>query len=85
MSELLITPDNVREAAKAAHDAGTVEAIAAAILAERERIALCLEDEADLTLCAEDAMVTRSNARLVRADFSYEDAERMAEEEDHHG
>jgi hypothetical protein len=49
------------------------------ILAERERIAAALNDEADLIPCAEDAEVTRSNARLVRADFSYEEADRLAE------
>lgn len=49
---------------------------------ERERIAAALDEEADVIPCAEDAMVTRSNARLVRADFSYEDADRLAEEED---
>lgn len=44
---------------------------------EKHRIANALEDEADLTPCSEDAMVTRSNARLVRADFSYDEAERL--------
>lgn len=48
----------------------------------RERIAAALDEEADLIPCAEDAMVTRSNARLVRANFSYEDAERLEAEED---
>jgi len=55
------------------------DVIARAILAERERFAACLEEEADLTPCAEDAMVTRSNANLIRANFSYEDAERLSE------
>ena len=48
----------------------------------RERIAAALDEEADLIPCAEDAMVTRSNARLVRANFSYEEAERLEVEED---
>lgn len=48
----------------------------------RERIAAALDEEVDLIPCAEDAMVTRSNARLVRANFSYEDAERLEVEED---
>ena len=48
------------------------------IEAERERIAVALETEADLLPCAEDAAVTRSNAALIRADFSYEDADRAA-------
>lgn len=49
-----------------------------AVEAERERIAVALEAEADLLPCAEDAAVTRSNAALIRADFSYEDADRAA-------
>lgn len=49
-----------------------------AVEAERERIAVALETEADLLPCAEDAAVTRSNAALIRADFSYEDADRAA-------
>lgn len=57
-------------------------AIDNAIIAERERIADLLEDEADTTPCLEDAMVTRSNAHLIRADFSYEEAERLAAEEE---
>ena len=38
-----------------------------AVEAERERIAVALEAEADLLPCAEDAAVTRSNAALIRA------------------
>ncbi len=49
------------------------------VSAERERIATCLEEEADLIPCAEDAEVTRGNALLVRADFSYEEADRLEE------
>lgn len=41
---------------------------------EREKIAKELEAEADMLPCAEDANVTRSNAALVRAKFSYEAA-----------
>lgn len=52
------------------------------IAAERVRIAARLDEDADLIPCAEDAEVTRSNARLVRADFSYEEADRLAEMED---
>lgn len=51
------------------------------IAAERERIAKALDEEADLSQCAEDAVVVRDCARLVRADFSYEEAERLAEKE----
>jgi hypothetical protein len=47
---------------------------------EKERIAQALEYEASVTPCSEDAMVTRSNATLIRADFSYEDAERISQE-----
>lgn len=56
--------------------------VGSAILAERQRIVTALKEEADLTPCAEDAMVTRSNARLIEADFSYEEAERLAEKEE---
>ena len=42
---------------------------------ERERIAMALDSEADVIPCEEDALVFRSCAKLVRADFSYEDAE----------
>lgn len=52
-----------------------------AISIERQRIIAMLKDEADLTPCAEDAIVTRSNARLIEANFSYEEAERLAEKE----
>ena len=54
------------------------DALREAVEAERERIAVALEAEADLLPCAEDAAVTRSNAALIRADFSYEDADRPA-------
>ncbi len=47
---------------------------------ERERIARAIEAEADMTACDEDAGVTRGLAWLVRADFSYEDAERLQDE-----
>lgn len=47
---------------------------------ERERIARALEDEADVIPCQEDAAVTRSCARLIRADFSHDGAERLAEQ-----
>ncbi|CAK7257526.1 MULTISPECIES: hypothetical protein [unclassified Shinella] len=56
--------------------------IAKAIFAERLRIISRLKEEADLTPCFEDAMVTRSNARLIEADFSYEGAERLLEIEE---
>ena len=56
-----------------------MDSIHAAILAERERIAVAIDDEADLCPCAEDAVVLRDTARLVRADFSCEEAERLAE------
>lgn len=59
-----------------------VDHIAKAIFAERQRIVARLMEEADLTPCSEDAMVTRSNARLIQADFSYEEAERLLEIEE---
>lgn len=45
---------------------------------ERERIAACLNSEADVCPCQEDALVLREAALLVRANFSYEEAERLA-------
>ena len=60
-------------------DWSTEQCMARAVLAERERIAQAMEYEASVTPCSEDAMVTRSNATLVRANFSYEDAERISE------
>ncbi|WP_375590168.1 hypothetical protein ABWH89_04885 [Hoeflea alexandrii] len=45
---------------------------------EREKIASDLDYEASITPCAEDAVVVRDCARLVRANFSYEEAERLA-------
>ena len=48
-----------------------------AVGAERKRIANRLAEEADLSPCAEDAAVYRGAAWLVRADFSYEEAERL--------
>lgn len=56
-------------------DAGKM--VAPEILAERERIAAGLEYEADMSPCSEDASVLRGAAWLVRADFSYDDAERL--------
>jgi len=48
---------------------------------ERERIAKALDAEADVIPCQEDAMVTRSCARLVRANFNYDDADRLADQQ----
>lgn len=48
-----------------------------AVTVERERIAVGLEGEAELSPCKEDGSVYRSAAWLVRADFSYEEAERL--------
>lgn len=59
--------------AKAIHDA---------VMAERARIIARLLEEAELTPCGEDAMVTRSNAFLIKADFSYEEAERLSDKEE---
>lgn len=42
---------------------------------ERNRIADALDHEASVCPCAEDAVVIRDCAKLVRADFSYEQAE----------
>ncbi|NSY48484.1 hypothetical protein G6M01_08170 [Agrobacterium tumefaciens] len=64
---------------KAIHIAGVIQD---AVRTERNRIIEKLEEEADLLPCGEDAMVTRSNARLIKADFDYEEAERIAEMED---
>lgn len=54
-----------------------VELAMVATLAERERIAKGLEAEAENSPCAEDASVHRGAAWLVRADFSYEEADRL--------
>lgn len=59
--------------AKAIHDA---------VMAERAMIVARLLEEAELTPCGEDAMVTRSIAFLIKADFSYEEAERLSEKEE---
>lgn len=48
---------------------------------ERERIAKALDAEADVIPCQEDAMITRSCARLVRTNFSYDDADRLADQQ----
>jgi len=57
-------------------------AINDAVMAERARIVAGLLQEAEVTPCGEDAMVTRSNAFLIKADFSYEEAERLSDEEE---
>jgi hypothetical protein len=54
-------------------------AIREAVDAERARIIQGLKDEADVLPCAEDAAVIQSCAELVRADFSYDEAERLSE------
>lgn len=59
-----------------------LDPLQAARLEERERIAAALDDEAGSLPCVEDAAVMRSSAQLVRADFSYDEAERIAEVED---
>lgn len=53
-------------------------AVERAVAAERERIANRLEEESDLAPCKEDGSVYRSAAWLVRGDFSYDEAERLA-------
>lgn len=53
------------------------ERLAKEIAVERERIANRLEEESALSPCKEDGSVYRSAAWLVRADFSYEEAERL--------
>ncbi|MEF2073536.1 ParB/RepB/Spo0J family partition protein [Consotaella aegiceratis] len=55
----------------------TAAKIARARADERQRIARQIEEEADVTPCQEDANVTRGLATLVRAGFSYDDAERL--------
>ena len=87
--ETQIPEDIMRAAQKAFDDAMVLtnqadgdRVIALAILAERERIVARLLEEADLTPCGEDAMVTRSNAFLIKADFSYEEAERLSDKEE---
>lgn len=47
---------------------------------EREQIARALEYEASVMPCDEDAAVTRGNAALVRANFSYAQAFDTGEE-----
>lgn len=49
-----------------------------AVEAERKRIIAGLRDEADVIPCSEDAMVTEGCADLIEADFSHDDAERIA-------
>lgn len=46
----------------------------------RENIAQGIDDEADVTPCAEDATVTRGVAQLVRVGFSYDAADAREEE-----
>lgn len=48
---------------------------------EREKIAKYLVEHADLIPCQEDAMVMRSCAKLIRARFSYDEAERLDQTE----
>lgn len=55
------------------------EALEAALRGERERIASALDAEADTTPCPEDAAVVRGCARLIRADFSYDAADALAD------
>ena len=45
---------------------------------ERLRIATELDHEASVTPCAEDATVARNLAALVRANFSYDEADRQS-------
>jgi hypothetical protein len=52
-------------------------ALDAAVLAERERIARAVDYEAEVCPCEEDAKVLRGTSRLIRANFSYDDAERL--------
>ncbi len=47
------------------------------VAAERERIAAAIDGEAEVCPCHEDAQVLRDTALLVRANFSYEDAEQL--------
>ena len=54
-----------------------VSSFQAAINDERDRIVGGLFDEAANSPCREDASVLRSAAFLVRADFSYDEAERL--------
>ena len=66
-SETKFATDCTEYLSRPHHDALIAEARAE----ERERVAQALDDEAASTPCEEDAMVTRSCAKLVRADFSY--------------
>tara|TARA_R100000365_G_scaffold3696_1_gene13714 strand:- start:19965 stop:20273 length:309 start_codon:yes stop_codon:yes gene_type:complete len=70
--------DKATEWMDASYLNGGREVVARAILAERYRIADRLDEEAEVTPCFEDAVITRSNADLVRANFSYDDAEKIA-------
>ena len=47
---------------------------------EKDRIASAIDYEASVTPCHEDAVVVRDTAMLVRADFSYDEAERLRKE-----
>ncbi len=62
---------------KSMSQSNTTEIIHAAVLAERERIAQLLDAEGDMGDCYEDNLVMRDAAWLVRADFSYEEVERL--------
>lgn len=85
--------DEIMKAAEACHlkilgrgtafTIGTIaKAINDAVMAERARIVARLLEEAELTPCGEDAMVIRSNAFLIKADFSYEEADRLSEKDE---
>lgn len=60
-----------------ANDEAIKQAVGRAKSAERERIAVALMAEADASPCEQDAQVLRDSAWLVRADFSYEEADRL--------
>lgn len=62
--------------------AASAEALERAVAAERERIIDRLEYEASMLPCFEDAESTRENAMLIRADFSYEELDRLKGERD---
>ena len=57
--------------------AACAQLVAVSRIEERERIAAAIESEANVCPCEEDAKVLRETATLVRANFSYEDAERL--------
>lgn len=81
---ILAAADAARTAALR-HDANDLigalnAAVNVAVAMEKERIVDGLREEAEMQSCAEDIKVTRENALLIEADFSYDEMERIRAE-----